>query len=104
MIILNRYKVKDINKFKRFMFLSILLISILVFTSTLTFNAYSKDIPQYNYITVEEGDTLWTIASNYTEKSNIDIRKLVYEISYENNIYNASIYPGDVIRVPMNAD
>lgn len=104
MIILNRYKVKDINKFKRFMFLSILLISILVFTSTLTLNAYSKDIPQYNYITVEEGDTLWTIASNYTEKSNTDIRKLVYEISYENNIYNASIYPGDVIRVPMNAD
>lgn len=104
MIILNRYKVKDINKFKRFMFLSILLISILVFTSTLTLNAYSKDIPQYNYITVEEGDTLWTIASNYTEKSNTDIRKLVYEISYENNIYNASIYPGDVIRVPMNAE
>jgi hypothetical protein len=104
MIILNRYKVTDLKKFKRFMFISILFVSILVFASMTTLNAYSKDIPQYNYITVEEGDTLWTIASNYAEKRNTDIRKLVYEISYENNIYNASIYPGDVIRVPMNAE
>lgn len=104
MIILNKYKVTDIQRFKRFMFISVLFISILVFASMTTLNAYSKDIPQYDYITVEEGDTLWTIASNHAEKSKTDIRKLVYEISYENNIYNASIYPGDVIRVPMNAD
>lgn len=104
MIILNRYKVTDLRKFKRFMFISILFISILVFASMATLNAYSKDIPQYNYITVEEGDTLWSIASNYADSSHTDIRELVYLISNENDIYNASIYPGDVIKVPMSVE
>jgi cell division protein YceG involved in septum cleavage len=104
MIILNRYKVVDMNKFKRFIFISVLLISIVLFTLLFTIKVYSKDIPQYNYITVEEGDTIWSIASNYLDKSNIEIRKLVYVISNENNIYNASIYPGDVIKIPMNLE
>lgn len=103
MIILNRYKVTDLKKFKRFMFLSILFVSIFVFASMATLNAYSKDIPQYNYITVEDGDTLWSIATNYSH-NNTDIRELVYKISNENSIYNASIYPGDVIKVPMNVE
>ncbi|MEL7646837.1 MAG: LysM peptidoglycan-binding domain-containing protein [Sedimentibacter sp.] len=104
MIILNRYKVTNIKKFKRFMFLSILSISILVFTFTATFNAYSKDIPQFDLVTVQDGDTLWSIASSYAADSNTDIRELVYEISNENSIYNASIHPGDVIKVPMSVD
>lgn len=99
MIILNRYKVTDIKRFKRFMFMSILFISILVFTSMTTLNAYSKDIPKFNYIMVEEGDTIWSIASDYDY--NEDIRKTVYEISKLNNIQNASIYPGDVIKIPV---
>jgi LysM domain-containing protein len=104
MIILNRYKVVDMNKFKRFIFISVLLISIVLFTLLFTIKVYSKDIPQYNYITVEEGDTIWSIASNYLDKSDMEIRKLVYVISNENNIYNASIYPGDVIKIPMNLE
>lgn len=104
MIILNRYKVVDINKFKRFMFISILLISMVLFTLLFTIKVYSKDIPQYNYITVEEGDTIWSIASNYVDKSNMEIRELVYVISNENRIYNASIYPGDVIKIPLNVE
>lgn len=104
MIILNRYKVVDMNKFKRFMFISILLMSIVLFTLLFTIKGYSKDIPIYNYITVEEGDTLWSIASNYVDKSNMEIRELVYVISNENSIYNASIYPGEVIKVPMNVE
>ncbi|MBP1925321.1 hypothetical protein J2Z76_001180 [Sedimentibacter acidaminivorans] len=104
MIILNRYKVVDMNKFKRFIFISVLLISIVLFTLLFTIKVYSKDIPQYNYITVEEGDTIWSIASNYLDKSDMEIRELVYVISNENNIYNASIYPGDVIKIPMNLE
>lgn len=104
MIILNKYKVTDIQRFKRFMFISVLLISILVFASMTSLNAYSKDIPRYNYLTVEEGDTLWSIASNYADSSNADIRELVYIISNENNIYNSSIFPGDVIKIPFTSE
>jgi hypothetical protein len=92
------------KKFKRFMFLSILSMSMLVFIFAATFNAYSKDIPQFDMVTVQDGDTIWSIASNYADKSNTDIRELVFEISSENSIYNASIYPGDVIKVPMSVE
>ena len=106
MILFNRYKVVDIYKFKRFMFVSILLISMVLFTLIFTIKVYSKDIPQYNYIyiTVQKGDTLWSIASNLTNYSDMEIRELVYLISSDNNIYNASIYPGDVIRIPLRIE
>ncbi len=100
MIILNRYRVTDINKFKRFMFLTILLISMISFTSILTLNAYSKDIPQFDYVSVQQGDTLWSIASDYAD--NKDIREVIYEISKINNIHNNSIHPGDIIKIPLN--
>ena len=100
MIVLNKYKVKDVKKFKRFMFLTVLLISMFTFTSILTLNAYSKDISYFDYISVQQGDTLWSIAKDYA--SNKDIREVIYEISKLNNIHNTTIYPGDIIKIPLN--
>lgn len=100
MIILNRYRIADIKRFKRFMFISILLVSILVFASMATLNAYSKDIPQFDYIKVEEGDTLWSIASSYAGHK--EIREVIYEIAKTNKIHNSLIYPGDVIKIPLD--
>ncbi|WP_326909096.1 cell division suppressor protein YneA [Sedimentibacter sp. MB31-C6] len=100
MIIMNKYKVNNMKKFKRFMFITILLISILAFTFIMTLNAYSKDIPQFDYVNVKEGDTLWSIASLYTD--NREIREIIYEISIVNDIHNASIYPGDIIKIPLH--
>lgn len=100
MIILNKYKVTDIKKFKRFMFLTILLISIIAFTSILTLNAYSKDIPQFDYVSVQQGDSLWSIAKDYAGSK--DIREVIYNISELNNIHNTTIQPGDIIKIPLN--
>ncbi|NYB73575.1 LysM peptidoglycan-binding domain-containing protein [Sedimentibacter hydroxybenzoicus DSM 7310] len=99
MIIFNKYRITNINRFKRFVFMSVLFISIIIFASSLTINAYSKDIPQFKYINVREGDTLWSLASTYMD--DIEIRKAIFEISKHNNIQNASIYPGDVIAIPV---
>lgn len=100
MVILNKYRVKDIRKFKRFMFLSILIISLITFISISSIKAYSKDIPLFGYVSVEQGDTLWSIASDYA--GNKDIRQVVYEISELNNIHNSPIYVGDTIKIPLN--
>lgn len=100
MIILNRYKVTNLNRFKRFIFMSVLLISFLAFASMTTFKAYSKNIPQFDYIRVREGDTLWSIASATMKDK--EIRKAIYEISKLNNIQDASIYPGDIIKIPID--
>ncbi len=100
MIILNRYRIADIKKFKRFMFITTLFVSILVFASMATLKAYSKDIPQFDYIKVEEGDTLWSIASSYADHK--EIREVIYEITKTNKIHNSLIYPGDVIKIPLD--
>ncbi len=100
MIIFNRYKVNNLKKIKRFIFISVLLISIFVFASMATLKAYSKDIPQFDYINVKAGDTLWSIASYYAGSK--EIREVIFEISEANHISDASIYPGDIIKIPLN--
>jgi len=100
MIILKRYKVTDMKKFKRFMFLTVLLISMISFTSILTFKAYSKDIQRYDYVSIQQGDTLWSIAKNYSDGK--DIREVIYEISRLNKIHNKPLQPGDLIKIPLN--
>lgn len=82
------------------MFLTILLISMIGFTSILTLNAYSKDIPQFDYVSVQQGDSLWSIAKDYS--GNKDIREIIFKISELNNIHNTTIQPGDIIKIPLN--
>ena len=50
--------------------------------------------------TVESGDTLWDIASeyNYFDK---DVREVVYEIKKQNHLLNSEIIPGDVLEIPV---
>lgn len=56
--------------------------------------------PQYEYVHVESGDTLWDIAKKH-KSDDTDIRKAVFEISKANNDIDASaLYPGMVISVP----
>ncbi len=56
--------------------------------------------PQYEYVHIENGDTLWDIAKKY-KSNDTDIRKAVFEISKVNDGMEASdLYPGMVIAVP----
>lgn len=101
MVILNRYRINNITKFKRFIFLSILIFSFIVFASLSIVNAYSNNHMQYIYIYVEQGDTIWSIASN-NNINNLDVRELVYKIEKINNLNSSSyIHPGDTIIVPL---
>lgn len=101
MVILNRYRINNITKFKRFIFLSILIFSFIVFASLSIVNAYSNNHMQYIYIYVEQGDTIWSIASN-NNINNLDVRELVYKIEKVNNLNPSSyIHPGDTIIVPL---
>ncbi|MDK2836496.1 MAG: hypothetical protein PWP21_1273 [Thermosediminibacterales bacterium] len=55
----------------------------------------------YIIITVKKGDTLWRIASLYKEK-NDDIRKIIYMIRKDNNLESADIFPGQILKIPLN--
>ena len=53
----------------------------------------------YYVITVEPGDTLWSIASEYGSNRN-DVRKLIYEISNLNELETSNIYIGQQLLIP----
>lgn len=97
-MILNKYKIVNRKRFYSFLFVTLLLISIIFFTLLFSIRAYSKEQIQYDYICVKEGDTLWNIAQYYNY--NIDIRKFVTIIKKENSLKNSIIYPGDVLKIP----
>lgn len=48
--------------------------------------------------TITKGDTLWSIAKEYTSNTK-DIRQTIYEIEKLNNLDNATIYAGQTIQI-----
>ena len=66
------------------------------------FAAHAEEKVIYKDIVVKSGDTLWGIASNYTEPSK-DIRKVINDICKLNDIKPGSIYPGQVLKISVPA-
>ena len=66
----------------------------------IAFTAHAEEKVIYKNVVVQNGDTIWGIADRYVEPSK-DIRKLVSEICGLNDIEPGSIYPGQIIMVPV---
>lgn len=99
MILLNKYKVVDNKKFKRFITLIILFCLILITTTIYTITAYSFNNLKYIEIPVNSGDTIWEIAKEYGTSNSL--RRDVYTIMEFNNLNDAIIYPGQIIKIPI---
>lgn len=99
MIILGKYKIVNMKRFKTFLFLITFLISLTFFILLSTITVYPKEEVKYDYVCIKTGDTLWDIADDYN--NDIDIRKFVDIIVKENSLSNAVIYPGDIIKIPQ---
>jgi hypothetical protein len=56
--------------------------------------------PFYTSIYVEQGESLWTIASRYSGESPLDITEYVDELKHINRLgENESIHPGDDLTI-----
>lgn len=88
--------IKNKKKLKKIRLLAIVILTFILMSNI---KVYSKNIPEYNFVCVEKGDTVWSIASMYSHDT--DIRKVVYDICKINNLQNSYIYPGDIIKVPV---
>ncbi len=88
----------------RFIFSLIILI---LFSYLLVSTAFKTNIVEgvekSNYIEIEvkNGDTLWNLAKTFCPK-NQDIRKSIYEINNFNQLASSEIYPGQIIKIPLN--
>lgn len=84
------------NKPRFFAFITItLVISASLFAST---RAYCYQDVKYTVLTVREGDTLWSIASEHYKEG--DIRKHIYDIKKLNKLVSSEIYAGTELIIP----
>ncbi len=80
------------------------LMVVLFFTVSITYSLINRvegyEEPKYIEVVVEGGDTVWGLAREFCSK-NRDVRKSVYEIGLINNLNSYDIYPGQVIKIPI---
>ena len=65
-----------------------------------SFNASGTTRTTYEVITVQSGDTLWSIAEQYVPEDK-DIRDYIYEICDKNNIKAGDIMQGQDLMIPV---
>ncbi len=76
-------------------------IAIVIFLLIAIFNvsiAKSNNEEEIISYTIAPGQTLWSIAREYTPNSK-DIRETIYEIKQLNNMTDSTIYPGQTIQI-----
>ena len=56
---------------------------------------------QMQTVVVNNGDTLWDIASRYTGEKE-DVREVMYRINRANDLNAKYVYPGQVLKVPLH--
>ncbi|MCT4565177.1 MAG: LysM peptidoglycan-binding domain-containing protein [Maledivibacter sp.] len=96
-------KVVIVNK-KRFMLSMIFIMVILFFTISSMLALINRvegyQEPEYIEVVVQSGDTVWDIARELSPKHK-DVRRSIYEIGIINDLRSYDIFPGQVIRIPM---
>ena len=60
---------------------------------------YAATAQRYALVTVQPGDTLWSIAANHTSASG-DVQETIDRISATNHLQASTILPGQKLRVP----
>lgn len=98
---------KKIVNVKRFIISNtILFLLIGICIATVTNNTYSYTSPKYKTIYVQEGDTLWNIASNERDCNlyyqNEDVRNIIIDIKNINKLDISNLKVGQELRIPIN--
>lgn len=94
-----KYKIINKVRFTIFIVLIIIFISFII-TNIFQNKVYSSTYERYYEVMVVKGDTLWKIAKN-NNPNNYDIRRVVNRIMTFNDMKNAKIKPGDILKIPI---
>jgi Tfp pilus assembly protein FimV len=60
---------------------------------------YAATAQRYATVTVQPGDTLWSIASAHTN-ANADVQETIDAISATNHLQASMLQPGEKLRIP----
>lgn len=89
---------KIVNMPRFITFLVILFVIISFFMNMFINKVFSHEEEQYENVTICEGESLWTIASNLKG----DINRNIYEIKKLNNLDSSIVYVGQNLMIPEN--
>lgn len=93
------FRIYSWARFITFMVILILLAFLaggFVFKSTVS----GMEDTQYETVVVMAGDTLWDIADEYTDST--DVRNLIQEICNVNKISSGELFPGQTLQIPVS--
>lgn len=83
----------------------VIIFFVILIIAILAKNSYSNDDISYKTEYVVAGDTLWAIAeqevNNNEYYKNDDIRTVVYDIKYINNLKNSELKQGMKLKIPV---
>lgn len=104
MFVKERYNMKIVNKKKFIRSTSITIGLIICLILMLANISFSHTEVSYKEISVNSGDTLWSIAK-YEKNNNVyfenkDIRDIIDEIKYINNLNVSNLSIGDKLSIP----
>ena len=96
---------RRLNK-KKFIRSMSITIGLIIFIILLLANiSFSHTEVNYKELAVSSGDTLWSIAkyekNNNDYFENRDIRDIISEIKYLNNLSNSNLSIGDKLNIPV---
>ena len=95
----NKYRVTHKSRFIIFTGVFLLLVMSAFSTITGAINASGSSANVYETVTVQPGDTLWSIAERHMDDSK-DIRKFIYEIKKLNNVSADTLTAGQKLMIP----
>lgn len=99
---------KSISKRLKWIGIGVLFIAIIltiVFaTKTATADRERERIKQVTSVQIQQGDTLWSIASRYFSDEYRDVNDYIDEIMISNGLESDTIHAGNYIIVPYFAD
>ena len=61
---------------------------------------YAASAQRYVTVTVQPGDSLWSIATAHT-RANADVQEVVDRIADANRLHGGEIQPGERLRIPQ---
>lgn len=93
-------RMRKLRRQRRTFFLVLTLILTLMASSVFSNSGNEYDKYTVVSVTVQPGDTLWTIGREY-KPAGKDLREFVYEIADNNGIDDCNIYCGQTIYVPV---
>ena len=97
----HHYRIVKPFRFFLFVVISIMIIIFAGYTAFGAGNAEAAAVRTYVQVTIDEGDSLWSVVERCNKDAHIDVQSAIYDVYEINDINAADIQPGDKLFIPI---